>query len=280
MIVVRPSAMPQRLECGDGRGGQPDVLLEFPQVLVEMTLHAELLEEPALEIVEHAGIHVAHVDQQDLGRAADARVLIDEGASPVDDADVVETLDPAEGGAVAGVDEAVDGGVQDLAALAEPVLDRAFGREQRTDQDRAVNGFQVRGTGEEALQNGPDAADLARRLMGDVNDDVFVGHSESLRVGPQREFALGAQLRQSRPESGAPSKTYETKDSEPIGGDTNGQILRGTEKIMVGGTKRRDDFRTPAGEPRGQDQLMRVLRFRIKRKSNCWDTSANSGSGG
>ena len=34
----------------------------------------------------------------------------------------------------------------------------------------------VRRTGEEALQDGPNAADLAGRLMGDVNDDIFVGH--------------------------------------------------------------------------------------------------------
>ncbi len=203
-------------------------------MLVEMTLDAELLEEPAFEVVEHADVHIAHVDQQDLGRAADAGVLIEERAAPIDDADVVETLDPPKGGTVAGIDEAVDGGVEDLAAFAEPALRRTFGREQRTDQDRPLDRLQVGRAGEEPLQDGADAANLAGRLVGDVNDDILIGHTEFLRV-----------LR-NRPESGGLPKAYESAVWEPIWGMPGRGFSGGPGKSW---TMRWDDngFRTPIG---------------------------------
>jgi hypothetical protein len=184
----------ERLEHRNRRRGQADVLLVFPQVLVQVTPHAELIEEPVFELVEHGGVHVADVDQDDLLAAARAGLLIDEGPSPVDDAHVVQALDLVECGAVARIDQAVDGRVEDLAVLAEPIGDRAIGGEQGTDEDGASNIFQVDGAGEEALQDGSDPADFACRLMGDVHEDVFIGHLSfsqlHFRTGPRRPIAM------------------------------------------------------------------------------------------
>ena len=55
-----------------------------------MALDAELLVHPALELVDGIPIAVPDVDQQDLRRAGDAGLAVDEGAPAVHDADVVD----------------------------------------------------------------------------------------------------------------------------------------------------------------------------------------------
>ena len=141
----------QRLERRDGRGRQSHVLFILPQVLVRLALDAELLEQSPLEFVDHAAVHIAHVDQQHLGRASNAGRLVEERAPPVDDADVVEAFDAAEGMAVARVDQAVDRGIQDFSVLPQPVLDRTVRREEGADEDRAADDVEIGWTREEAL---------------------------------------------------------------------------------------------------------------------------------
>lgn len=169
-------------ERGDSRRGEADVLLIFPQVFILIALDAEPLEHLPFEFVSRVLIGTGYIYEQDLGRTFYTSVPVDEGPPAVDYIHVVGVFDVAEGVEVAGLDEAIDRRIEDFAVFAEAVFDRSFGREQGADENRTADRFEIGIAGEEALQDGSDAADFAHDFVGDMDNCCVASHTNSLQA--------------------------------------------------------------------------------------------------
>ena len=117
-------------------------------------------------------VEAADVDQQHFGRADHAGLLVDELPPAVDDAHAELLLDLAEAGGQRRAVELVEAGIEHLAVGAEALLAAVSIGQNGPDEDVPVDGIEVDGAGEEALEHRSNAADLLDRLVGDVDNSL------------------------------------------------------------------------------------------------------------
>ncbi len=179
----------QGMEGGDRGLGEADVLIEIPDVIVLGRIEAEALPAFELEFAELFGVVAGHVDQEDFGRADDAGLLLDELSAAVDDPDAVGLLDLAEAGRQRGAVEGIEAGVEDFAVTAEAGFTPGVGRPEGADQDVARDLVEEDSAGEEAMEDGADAADLVDGFVSDVYDGLHGRylHLPRLRAGQYSE---------------------------------------------------------------------------------------------
>lgn len=161
---------PKRANGGQPRLGQAHVHLIVPALFVARGVDAESLVEMALQGVQRLCRGAPDVDQDHLRALLAARDRIAKQPPTVDDLDAVALLNLAEALCIGPGASAVQRGVEHLALGAEPGVGITLGGEQRAEQDGAVDGGDIVGGGEQALQHGADAPDLGHGLVGYVDD--------------------------------------------------------------------------------------------------------------
>ena len=101
-------------------------------------------------------------------------LFVHEFTPAVDDADVERLLDLTEPGGERRAVEVVEAGVEDFALRPEAHLAALVAGPEGADQDVARDLLEIDLAGEQPVEDGPDAADLLDRFVGDV-DDGFHG---------------------------------------------------------------------------------------------------------
>ena len=114
----------------------------------------------------------ADVEQQHLGHAGDAGLLVDELSPAIDDADVELLLDLAKPRRQRRAIEIDPGWNRALRLVPQALLAALIARPERPDQDVARDLLKIDTAGQQPLKHRPDAADLLDRFVRDVNDSL------------------------------------------------------------------------------------------------------------
>ena len=162
--------------------GDAAILFVIPDVLVGGAVDAVVLKEDKLEHAHFFRVVGTDVDEDDFRFGGDAGEGVVEGFFAVDDFDAEVVFDAGEVVGVLGIAVAVDAGVEDGAAV-EATFHGAVGGEEGSEEDVAADGGVVGFGGDEAMEDGADAADFVDGFVGDVNDRFHV--KDLARVGAQ-----------------------------------------------------------------------------------------------